>query len=66
MVQHKVAWPHEHILGGHNRQRLTYDQISMPQFVQDFVKNMLDKSNLEYSKHMLLYFFDIMEDESDF
>ena len=66
VVQQKVAWPHEHILGGHNWQRLTYDQISMPQFVQGFVKNMLDEQNLEYREHMLHYLGDIMEDAADF
>ena len=34
IVQQKVSWLH--ILGGQNRQRLTYDQITMPQFVQGF------------------------------
>ena len=62
IVQQKVSWPHEHILGGQNRQRLTYDQITMPQFVQGFVKNILDEQNL----HMLQYLGDIMEDASDF
>ena len=52
-VQHKVAWPHEHILGGHNRQRLSYDQITMSQFVQGFVKNILDEQNVDIREHML-------------
>ena len=29
----KIAWPDEAILGGVNRSRLTYDQLSMPQWV---------------------------------
>ena len=66
IVQQKVSWPHEHILGGQNRQRLTYDQITMPQFVQGFVKNILDEQNLQNREHMLQYLGDIMEDASDF
>ena len=66
IVQQKVLWPPEHILGGQNRQRLTYNQITMPQFVQGFVKNILDESNLQYREHMLQYLGDIMEDASDF
>ena len=31
--KHKIAWPDEAILGGVNRSRLTYDQLSMPQWV---------------------------------
>ena len=52
-VQKKVAWPHEHILGGQTRQRVTYDQLTMPQFVQGFVKNILDEKNLENREFML-------------
>ena len=37
-VHQKVSWPHEHVLGGQTRQRLTYDQINMSQFVQGFTK----------------------------
>ena len=66
IVQKKVSWPHEHILGGQNRQRLTYDQITMPQFVQGFVKNILDEQNEQNREHMLQYLGDIMEDASDF
>ena len=66
IVQQKVSWPHEHILGGQNRQRLTYDQITMPQFVQGFVKNILDEQNLQNREHMLQYLGDVMEDASDF
>ena len=65
-VQKKVAWPHEHILGGQTRQRVTYDQLTMPQFVQGFVKNILDEKNLDNREFMLRYLGDIMEDTSDF
>ena len=54
------------ILGGHNCQHLTYGQISMPQFIQGFVKNLLEESNLEYRGHMLKCLEDIMGDASDF
>ena len=47
LIKQKVAWPHEAILGGVSRQRLSYDQLSLPQFVQGFVRNMLSESNLE-------------------
>ena len=65
-VQKKVAWPHEHILGGQTRQRVTYDQLTMSQFVQGFVKNILEEKNLENREFMLRYLGDIMEDASDF
>ena len=34
VVKHKVAWPQDTILGGHNRQRVTYDQLNHTQWVQ--------------------------------
>ena len=60
------VWPHEHILGGQNRQRLAYDQITMAQFVQGFVKDILDEQDVDLREHMLQYLGDIMEDASDF
>ena len=42
LVKNKVALPHEAILGGINRSRLTYDQLSMLQLVQGFCNNVLD------------------------
>ena len=43
LVKNKVAWPQEANLGGINRSRLTYDQLSMSQWVQGFCKNVLDE-----------------------
>ena len=44
-VKNKVAWPHEHILGGPTRQRVTYDQLNITQFVQGFVRNLLEEQD---------------------
>ena len=65
-VQQKVSWPHEHVLGGQTRQRLTYDQITMTQFVQEFAKNILDEQNWDIREHTLQYLWDLMEEVSDF
>ena len=66
VVSRKVAWPHEHILGGANRQRLTYDQLNIMQFVQGFIKNVIDEPDSELREHMLLYLSELMEDANDF
>ena len=66
VVSQKVAWPHEHILGGANRSRLTYDQLNLTQFVQGFVKNVLDEQNQDCREKMLTYLCDLMEDANDF
>ena len=66
VVNKNVAWPHEHILGGLNRQRVTYDQLTLTQFIQGFVKTIIDASDRECKDRMLHYLGDIMEDATDF
>ena len=66
VVNKKVAWPHEHILGGLNRQRVTYDQLTLTQFIQGFVKNIIDESDRKCKDKMLHYLGDLMEDATDF
>ena len=66
IVKHKVAWPHEPILGGVNRSRMTYDQLSLSQWVQGFCKNILDESDSGKQNKMIAYMADLMEDTTDF
>ena len=65
-VKNKVAWPHEHILGGPTRQRVTYDQLNITQFVQGFVRNVLEEPSEMNRERMLHYLSDLMEDAGDF
>ena len=44
-VKRKVSWPHEPILGGVSRQRVSYDQLSLTQ-CRDFVRMFLSKNPL--------------------
>ena len=55
VIRHKVPWPHEHILGGPTRQRLTYDSLSLTKFIQGFVKNVFDESCQKSKEKMLHY-----------
>ena len=66
VVRHRVSWPHEHILGGPTRQRVTYDNLSLTQFVQGFVKNVLEEPSQKSREKMLHYLGDLMEDATDF
>ena len=66
MVKHKVAWPHEPILGGVNRSHMTYDQLSLSQWIQGFCKNILDESDSGKQNKMIAYMADLMEDTTDF
>ena len=61
-----MAWPHDVILGGQNRTRVTYDQLSLTQFAQGFIKNVLEEKSEKIREKMLMYFADLMEDATDF
>ena len=65
-VKHKVHWPHEAILGGMTRQRVTYVQLSLTQWVQGFCKNILEQKSSSRRDTMVSYFSDLMEDATDF
>ena len=65
-VKNKVLWPHEAILGGINRQRVTYDHLSLTQWVQGFCKNILDEKSSQRRNTMVSYLGDLMEDATDF
>ena len=61
-----MFWPYESILGGPNRQKITYDQLPLTQFVQGFARNVLEESNHQNWKFMVFYLSDLMEDATDF
>ena len=65
-VKHKVHWPHEAILGGTARQRVTYDQLSLTQWVQGFCRNILEEKSGKRKDLMVAYLGDLMEDATDF
>ena len=66
VVAKKVTWPHEYILGGTSRQHITFDQLNLTQFVNGFVRGVLDEENQNVRQQMLSYLCDLMEDANDF
>ena len=66
MVKNKIAWPQDTVLGGPSHQRVTYDQLSLTQWVQGFARNMIEENCQETREQMLLYLADIMSDATDF
>ena len=53
-------------LGGVSRQRVTYDQLSLTQWVQGFCRNILEERSGTRKDTMIAYLADLMEDETDF
>ena len=66
LVAKTVAWPQESILGGLTKQHISYDQLSLTQFTQGFLRNILDEPDQGAREFMLWYFMDLMEDATDF
>ena len=66
LVSKKVAWPHDNVLRVVTRQRVTYDQLSLTQFIQGFTRNILDESDGKVREQMLWYLNDLMENAKDF
>ena len=52
--------------GGVTRQRITYDQLSLTQWVQGFCQNILEQKSGSRQKSMVAYLSDLMEDATDF
>ena len=66
VVKEKVSWPHEPILGGMQRQRISYDQLSLTQWIQGFCRNILEENSVERGDAVVSYMADLMEDATDF
>ena len=66
VVKNKVAWPQDTILGGHNRQTVTYEQLNLTQRFQGFGQNILDEKSHKTKDQMLQYLADIMANATDF
>ena len=64
MVKHKVAWSQDTVPGSQSRQRVTYDQLSLTQWVQGLLEILLKKN--PKITYMLYYLADIMSDATDF
>ena len=49
-----------------SKQRITYHQLNLTQFVQGFAKNILEEQNPIFCESMLQYLADLMEDATHF
>ena len=65
-VNHKVRWPHEFLLSGHNQDRVTYNQLSPVHWIAGFCRTMQEKSDITIREHMLDYVIDLLDDATDF
>ena len=65
-VNHKVRWPHEFVLSGQNKDRVTYNQLSPVQWMAGFCRTIRKESDMAVREHMLDYVIDLLDDATDF
>ena len=46
-VNHKVRWPHEFVLSGQNKDRVTYNQLSPVQWMASFCRSIREESDIK-------------------
>ena len=66
LVKNRVKWPHEYVLAGSNKERVTYDQLTMGQWVAGFCRTMRDESDKNCKEAMLGYLIYLLDDANDF
>ena len=65
-VKNRVKWPHEHVLAGSHKERVSYDQLTMGQWMAGFCRTMRDENCSENKDAMLDYLISLLDDSNDF
>ena len=66
LVPNKVKWPHEYVLSGSHKERVSYDQLSIVQWVTSFCRIMRDEQDKTIQNSMLDYLIALFDDANDF
>ena len=65
-VKHRVKWPHKFVLSGSTKERVSYDQLSIVQWVGGFCRTMKVEKSVKMREHMLDYLASLLDDARDF
>ena len=65
-IKNKVKWPHEYVLAGVHKERISYDQLTMGQWMAGFCRTMRDESDPKNKACMLDYLIALLDDSNDF
>ena len=61
-----VQWPNEFVLSGSSKECISYDQLTMPQWMAGFCRTMREETNQNLRDQMLNYRINLMDDANDF
>ena len=66
LVRNRVKWPHEFVLASSTKERISYDQLTMVQWMDGFCRTMREENDINLRSHMLNYLIDLLDDAQDF
>ena len=66
IVPNRIKWPHEYVLSGSQKERVSYDQLSVTQWMAGFCRIMKEEQNSQNQKFMLDYLISLLDDANDF
>ena len=66
LVPNKVKWLHEYVLSGSQKEHVSYDQLSVVQWVTGFCGIMRHEQNRDIQNSMLDYLIALFDDANDF
>ena len=53
IVPNRIKWPHEYVLSGSQKERVSYDQLSITKWMTGFCRIMKEEPNFQNQKFML-------------
>ena len=65
-VKERVKWPHEFVLAGSTKDRITYNQLNITQWMSGFCRILRDENCQKIRDHMLDYLIALLDDSNDF
>ena len=66
LVPNRVKWPHEYVLSGNSKYHISYDQLSVTQWVASFGRIMKEERNSKIKDSMLDYLVALFDYANDF
>ena len=61
-----MKWPHEYVLSGSQKERISYDQLSVTQWMAGFCRIMNEEQNAKDKKFTLEYLISLLNNANDF
>ena len=65
-VENRVKWPHEFVLSVPLKERVSYNNLTILQWVAGFCRIMKEEKDLGVREHMLDYMISLLDDAQDF